>query len=91
VVLVCDPQSGAPRRLDVADTGIGISPDARARVFEAFEQVDDGAGARFGGTGLGLRISRALCDSLGFGLELESEVGRGSTFSIVMSDRRITG
>lgn len=91
VALVCDPQTGAPRRLDVADTGIGIAPDAQARVFEAFEQADEDTSARFGGTGLGLRISRALCESLGFGLKLESEVGRGSTFSVMMSDRRIPG
>ena len=87
VALVCDPASGEPRRLDVSDTGIGIAPEAHARVFEAFEQAEEDTSARFGGTGLGLRISRALCESLGFGLTLESEVGRGSTFSVVFGER----
>jgi signal transduction histidine kinase/CheY-like chemotaxis protein len=91
VVLACDALSGAPRRLDVSDTGIGIVPAAQARVFEAFEQADDDTSARFGGTGLGLRISRALCESLGFGLTLESDVGKGSTFSVVFAERRIPG
>jgi signal transduction histidine kinase len=85
VALLCDPESGEPRRIDVSDTGIGIPPDAQARVFEAFEQADADTAARFGGTGLGLRISRALSESLGFVLTLESEVGTGSTFSIVLA------
>ncbi|MES2179114.1 MAG: ATP-binding protein [Gemmatimonadota bacterium] len=83
IVLVCDASSGAPMRLDIRDNGIGIAPEARARVFEAFEQAEDDTGARFGGTGVGLRISRALCESLGFELTLESEPGKGSTFSVV--------
>ena len=82
VAVARDAQSGKPNRIDVIDTGIGIAPDAQARIFEAFEQADEDTGARFGGAGLGLRISRALCDSLGFGLTLESVVGRGSTFTI---------
>ncbi|MEO5813702.1 MAG: ATP-binding protein [Gemmatimonadaceae bacterium] len=89
VSVISDADTGAPRRLDVADTGIGIAPEARTRVFEAFEQADDDTGARFGGTGLGLRISRALCESLGFGLTLESEVGKGTTLSI-MFDKMAT-
>jgi signal transduction histidine kinase/CheY-like chemotaxis protein len=82
VTLTHDEESGEPRRLDIADTGIGIAPEAQARVFEAFEQAEEDTSARFGGTGLGLRISRALCESLGFGLTLESVVGAGSTLSI---------
>jgi signal transduction histidine kinase len=82
VTLVCDPRSGAPRRLDVSDTGIGIAPDAQKRVFEAFEQATEDTAVRYGGTGLGLSISRALCESLGFDLSVESEVGKGSTFSV---------
>jgi signal transduction histidine kinase/DNA-binding response OmpR family regulator len=83
--VVRDVETGEPRRLDVTDTGIGIPPEAQARVFEAFEQAEDDTGARFGGTGLGLRISRALCESLGFALTLESEVGKGTTLSIVFA------
>ncbi|MEP6730991.1 MAG: ATP-binding protein [bacterium] len=85
VTIVCDPDSGVPRRLDVTDTGIGIAPDAQARVFEAFEQAEEDTNARFGGTGLGLRISRALCESLGFVLSMQSELAKGSTLSLVFS------
>jgi signal transduction histidine kinase len=83
LAVVRDAEADEPRRLDVIDTGIGIAPDAQARVFEAFEQAEFDTGARFGGAGVGLRISRALCESLGFALTLESEVGKGSTLSIV--------
>jgi signal transduction histidine kinase len=85
VSLACRPESGEVQHLDISDTGIGIAPEAQARVFEAFEQAEEDTGARFGGTGLGLRISRALSESLGFGLTLESEVGKGSTFKIVFA------
>ncbi len=83
-----DVCSGYPLRVAVADTGIGIPPEAQARVFEAFEQAESGTTARFGGTGLGLPISRALCEAMGFRLALESEVGVGSTFTISF-DRRL--
>ena len=82
VSIGCEPSSGVPQRIDVSDTGMGIAADAQARVFEAFEQAEGDTGARFGGAGVGLRIARALCESLGFALTLESTVGTGSTFSI---------
>ncbi|HET7188644.1 MAG TPA: ATP-binding protein [Gemmatimonadaceae bacterium] len=88
ITLVCDPSSGEPTRLDVADTGIGIAPAAQERVFDAFEQAEPDTSARFGGTGLGLRISRALCEALGFSLVLESAPGAGSTFSVVFAVRQ---
>jgi hypothetical protein len=81
VRLTADPASGAPRWLEVADTGVGIPADRQRLVFEAFEQTEEGR-AR-GGTGLGLAICRALCDLLGYGLELRSAVGAGSTFRVV--------
>ncbi|MBK8422564.1 MAG: CHASE domain-containing protein [Elusimicrobia bacterium] len=74
---------GAPSALEVADTGIGIPPDKVGRIFEAFQQVDNGTARKFGGTGLGLTVSRALVDLLGFRMELESEVDRGSVFRVV--------
>jgi signal transduction histidine kinase/FixJ family two-component response regulator len=83
--VVRDTETGTPLRLDVTDTGIGIAAEARARVFDAFEQAEFDTGARFGGAGVGLRISRALCESLGFTLTLESEVGKGTTLSIVFA------
>jgi signal transduction histidine kinase len=88
VAVTADPATRVPTRLEVADTGIGVPPDRRAAIFEAFEQADTSTARRFGGTGLGLAISRALCDLLGYRLELTSEVGVGSTFSVVLAPTR---
>jgi signal transduction histidine kinase len=70
--------------VDVIDTGIGISADRHAAIFEPFEQADSGTSRRYGGTGLGLTISRSLCELMGFRLTLSSEAGVGSTFSVVI-------
>ncbi|MBX3477849.1 MAG: response regulator [Brevundimonas sp.] len=74
----------APGRLEVAvaDTGCGIPADRLARVFDGFEQVDAGTTRRFGGTGLGLTISRRLAELMGGDLYAESAPGRGSTFTL---------
>src|SRR5215213_5856650 len=64
----------------VRDTGIGIAPDAQARVFEEFEQADGGMTRKFGGTGLGLAISRRIVERMGGNLSVESAPRRGSTF-----------
>ncbi|MCB2375974.1 response regulator [Hymenobacter sp. BT635] len=69
----------------VTDTGIGIAPDKIARIFEGFTQAYADTTRRFGGTGLGLSISRALVEKLGGSLRVESEVGRGSTFSFTLT------
>jgi signal transduction histidine kinase/HPt (histidine-containing phosphotransfer) domain-containing protein len=64
----------------VEDTGIGIAPEARDRLFESFSQVDASITRQFGGTGLGLAISKRLVELMGGRLWFESEVGRGTTF-----------
>ena len=68
----------------VTDTGIGIRPDKLDQVFEEFSQADDSTSRDFGGTGLGLAISRRFCRMMGGDISVVSEIGVGSTFSIVL-------
>jgi signal transduction histidine kinase/ligand-binding sensor domain-containing protein len=78
----------------VADTGIGMTPEQRERIFTPFAQASPGHAARFGGTGLGLVISRGYCELLHGSLDLASEPGVGSTFTVRVParlDRRGTG
>ena len=67
-------------RISVTDTGIGISQDAIKRIFDKFEQADSSTSRQFGGSGLGLSISRQLVGLMGGSLEAESELNKGSTF-----------
>ncbi|HEX3896682.1 MAG TPA: ATP-binding protein [Rudaea sp.] len=67
-------------RFSVRDTGVGISQEAQARIFNAFEQADSSQSRRFGGTGLGTTIAKALAERLGGQIGLESNEGQGSHF-----------
>lgn len=67
-------------RIDVMDTGIGISDDAQTRIFDAFAQADSSTARRFGGTGLGLAISKELAELMGGKIGLTGQAGSGSRF-----------
>jgi two-component system, sensor histidine kinase and response regulator len=72
----------AKLRIEVTDSGIGISAEGMGRLFERFNQADNSIVRRFGGTGLGLAISRELAERMGGILTVDSEVGKGSTFTL---------
>src|SRR5205807_544005 len=66
----------------LSDTGIGMTPEQLTRLFEVFSQADAATTRKYGGTGLGLALSRRLCRMMGGDVTVDSEVGRGSTFTI---------
>ncbi len=84
VTLAFNMESGGNLALSVTDTGIGIPTDKHDLVFEAFQQADGGTSRKYGGTGLGLSISRELAKMLGGHITIQSQVGKGSVFTLII-------
>ena len=75
-------------KVSIRDTGIGIAPYALPTLFERFIQADSGIARRYGGSGLGLAISRGLIDLMGGKIDVDTELGRGSTFRVTVALQR---
>ena len=69
-------------RFAVADTGIGMTPVQLGKLFQAFQQADSSTARKYGGTGLGLVITRKFCELMGGSVNVTSELGKGSTFTV---------
>jgi PAS domain S-box-containing protein len=80
-----DAPAGPRLRLAISDTGIGMTREQIDRLFAAFQQADSSTTRRFGGSGLGLRISRSLANLLGGDISVTSQPGRGSTFTVTIA------
>ena len=74
--------NGAVAQIAVRDSGIGITPEDQERIFERFYRVDKARSRELGGTGLGLSIVKHLAQSMNGAVAVESEVGKGSTFTV---------
>lgn len=78
-------------KVSITDTGIGIGPDEQAHLFQAFRQANAGSNRRFGGTGLGLVISKHLTEQMGGHIGVDSILGKGSTFYFTFKSDRASG
>jgi CheY-like chemotaxis protein len=84
-------ETSSQLRFDVHDTGIGFDETTKARLFSRFEQADGSITRRFGGSGLGLSISRSLAEAMGGRLEADAQPGQGAVFTLVVELPRCVG
>ncbi|MCL2616559.1 MAG: ATP-binding protein, partial [Defluviitaleaceae bacterium] len=77
-------------QIEIADTGIGISPEQRPLLFQAFHQAESSTVRKFGGTGLGLSISKNILDVMGGRIWFESDIGKGTTFFVMIHIERVS-
>ncbi|RJP31172.1 MAG: response regulator [Candidatus Omnitrophota bacterium] len=82
IMLTVDILTARPTRVDIIDTGVGIPDEKIESIFEPFQQVDHNASHSYEGSGLGLSISKSLCDMMGYQLCVRSNENEGSVFSI---------
>jgi signal transduction histidine kinase/CheY-like chemotaxis protein len=78
------PEDHCTLRIEVIDTGIGVSKEQQARLFNSFEQADSGTSRQFGGTGLGLAISKRIVELMKGEIWIESELGKGAAFIFII-------
>jgi signal transduction histidine kinase len=86
VRITTDPATHRPVSIAVIDTGIGIPHERQRKVFDPFEQGDSSTRRKFGGTGLGLSIVKTFAGLIGGRVSVESEVGRGSSFTLTLPE-----
>jgi len=90
VSVECTSENGdeAALKIEVEDTGIGISEEHKNRLFELFEQADADISDKYGGTGLGLAISKRIIDLMGGKISVESELGKGAKFTVTVNVKK---
>ncbi|MBN1910002.1 MAG: response regulator [Pirellulales bacterium] len=91
LVRLIDAESEPKMEIRVIDTGIGIARDKFERIFDPFSQADNSITREFGGTGLGLPICRRIAEALGGHISVESDLGRGSQFTVIVEAGSLEG
>ena len=90
VRVIADPDTGQAREIVVKDTGMGIPADRQHRIFDPFEQGDSSTRREYGGTGLGLAIVKSFVELIGATIEVQSEPGAGTTFTVLLPAPRLS-
>ncbi|MCL2717680.1 MAG: response regulator [Lachnospiraceae bacterium] len=86
--LIAETDTDCEIKIEVTDSGIGISPEQQERLFQAFEQAESGTSREYGGTGLGLTITKSLVELMGGTIWIDSEIKKGAKFSFTVKLKR---